>query len=156
MRWLKALLGSGIPADTSVVARFEGRTEGEEHPKGTAVLNDYRPGELGPILDQVALADGQTLSARMKQEQIREMDRWLEGKGDDPLPRAILRLLGDMASRGEALCDQAGINAYWHPGKPPESVYDGPATFAQIIGLRIRLLYQDPKTGGYMKIEFDA
>jgi hypothetical protein len=107
------------------------------------------------ILDRVRLADGRTLGDRLAREGIGEMDEWVRGQGPDPIPRAILRLLGALEDRGEALADQAGICLFWTPGAPPRSSWDGPATLAQIVGLTIRLYYAKPGSDSHLVVQFD-
>lgn len=92
------------------------------------------------------------LEDRVRQANIAEFDRWIAGEGPDPVPRAIIRLLTDSAVRGENLSDQPTIVVYWHPGIPPRSVWDGPATLAQIIGIPIMLFYE---TDSMMVITFE-
>lgn len=127
----------------------------DENPVGMAVANDAIHGEASAALAKVVLPDGDSFADRLAKEQIREFDAWIQSQEADPIPRALLRLLTDSANRGERLADQAGIVAWWEPGRPPKETWDGPATLASILGLRIQLFFKVPGEEGYKVIDFD-
>lgn len=154
MRWLKKILEPSLPREVKIVARFQGRLDGEGDPCGVAVSGDYVRGEAENIMAMVLLADGSTLADRLAAENIPEMDTWIQGQHEDPVPRALLRLLADAVTRGEELATQEAIVFFWMPGRPPKRIYDGPATLAQILGLRIKMFYTDSQTDQNMVVDF--
>jgi len=54
----------------------------------------------------------------LREEFIPELNAWIQGQGDDPIPRAILRLLADSSARGERFADQEAILFFRIPGVP--------------------------------------
>ncbi|MBL8067397.1 MAG: hypothetical protein JNM28_03025 [Armatimonadetes bacterium] len=121
---------------------------------GAAVSGDYLPGEAEGITKIVTFSDGSTLADRLLAADTPQMNAWIQGQHEDPVPRALLRLLADAVARGEALDAQDAIVFYWLPGRPPTRVYDGPATFAQILGLQIKMYFSDPETQMDMVVDF--
>lgn len=155
MDWLKKFRKPSIPPQVKIVARFQGRVEGDHNPVGIAVSGDAKPGEANEILPRILLADQTTLAEKLREEFIPEMNAWIQGQGADPTPRALLRLLSDSAARGEKLADQEAIVYFWTPGRPPKEVYDGPATLAQMLGIRIKLFYSEPGSEQSMVVDFE-
>lgn len=155
MDWLKKFRKPSIPPEVKIVARFQGRVEGDDNPVGAAVTGDAKPGEANELMPLIRLDDQTTLADRLREESIPEMNVWIQGQGADPIPRAILRLLADSASRNERLADQSAIVFFWTPGVPPREVYDGPATLAQMLGIRIKMFYSEPRTDQNMVIDFE-
>jgi hypothetical protein len=129
-------------APVKVVARFEGRARGDEHPVGIAVSGDGSESEMTAALGQIVLPSGVRLDDHIAEIQIPELTHWLKTQTWDPLPRALVRLLADSAQRGEQIRSQSGIIAFWESGVPPREVWDGPATLAPVIGLPIKLFYE--------------
>ena len=155
MDWLKKFRKPSIPPEIKIVARFQGRIEGEGVPVGLAVTGDAKPGEANELLPLIRLDDQTTLADRLLEEFIPELNAWIQGQGDDPIPRAILRLLADSSARGERLADQEAIVFFWIPGVPPKEFCYGPAILAEVIKTRIKMYYEEPGTDQYMVVDFD-
>ena len=155
MDWLKKFRKPSIPPEIKIVARFHGRVEGGDYPVGAAVTGDAKPGEANELLPLIRLDDQTTLADRLREEFIPELNAWIQGQGDDPIPRAILRLLADSSAKGERLADQGAIVFFWIPGVPPKEFYYGPAILAEVLKTRIKMYYEEPGTEQYMVIDFD-
>jgi hypothetical protein len=107
------------------------------------------------LLDQVPLAAGRSAGEAIRRAGIPELSGWLSSTNRDPLPRALVRLLFDTHAKGIGITADTEISAFWHEGRPPRPVWDGPATVAQIWAIRICLFYAERGTEQYQVITFD-
>jgi hypothetical protein len=99
---------------------------------------------------------GILLMDQIRKERIQPLIDWLHWKNNNAETMAFLTLTVGATRKGINLWDQTGIKAFHQGGKPPRSSVDALATLAQIMGLRIRLFYEEPPDSDQFQVwEFE-
>lgn len=123
MGWLAKLFGQSVfDPTTRVIARFEGKAEGDHFPVGVGFSSTTDHEDLWQYLDRIAGPEGVSAGDAIRSENIPEMINWLGASQPDPCARALVRLLFDSQTKGFDYWSEGWINMFWSPGVPPKSV----------------------------------
>lgn len=151
MKFLQNLFNKP-PQISRCIMRFN-ETEGEsleDAPKG---LSDGE--SLDKIhqefCDTVCHKPGVNLMATIKAENgLEPLVDWLHWQNNNAESMAFLTLMVDATRRGTKIWEQTGIKAFHDGGNPPDSSLDALGALTQILGMPIKLFFENKN--GQLKV----
>ena len=90
----------------------------------------------------------------LREENISILIHWFDPAGNDPTPKAFMRMMNEATRRGMDIWSQTGITMNFDAESPSSNSQDCLSLLARVLGVTIVGYYRERESGDLKKLEF--